>query len=106
MTYVLVIATEFYMIQKERTIEDLKDIVKKTIDDSFYMDKTEDDSIRFIPLARIRLFDILTQENFKKKIEEANKQREGQMRMQDDQSGNLPSAGGGNIIQMPGRGGY
>lgn len=101
--HVLIIATDFYMIQVADKFDELRVVVEDTIHDGYYLHEIDDGTHRFIPVERIRFFDILTEEKLKENMEEARKQQEAQMRAsQGGPGGPGPGGPGGNIIQMPG----
>jgi len=95
MKYILVVATDRFVLTKDGTQEELNKIVHNTFQNRYYFIE-EDGCDRFIPIERISFIDILTEDTFKKRIEEARQsQEEAQAEMQ-KQSGNKD-----NVLVFP-----
>lgn len=95
MKYILVVATDRFVVTKEGTQEELNKIVYDTFKVNRYYFMKEDGCDRFIPIERIAFMDILTETEFKKRIEEA---RQAQNEAQEEAP---KQSGKDNVLVFP-----
>lgn len=72
MKYVLVVATNHYVVKEEGSKEELDNIITNVFENRFYLHRDEEVE-RYIPIENIRFMDILTEDQLRKNIEEARK---------------------------------